>query len=427
MGQRIGLLHHIGGGNLGDDATQDAVMQNIRRRWPDTVLIGLSVNPDDTEKRHGIPSYAIRRRRWSLGYVSGSPEETVKGKLKRMVGRSRVLFCLLRAIHSVAIRMPKEVLQEIAFLVGSFRIVRSLDLLVINGGGQLTEWGGPWEFPYTIFKWIALARVANVQRVFLNVGAGPLTQPLSKFFVRSALGLADYESFRDEESKALVRRIGFVGRSLVSRDSVYGLDTSILEVSSGRRGPEHGTVGLAPMPYCDPRAFPEKDQAVYDAFIRRLGLFGSWLISHGYQVELFGSDIGIDPLAMTDLRAELKTEGDVFGGAQGVRSLEELLARMSLMDYVVTCRFHGLVFAHLLNKPVLAISHHPKMTALMNEIGLGRYCVDIRTLDLDVLTETFAAVVKNTDDIKERMAESLRCYRGELSRQFDQLFPLGVG
>ena len=64
------------------------------------------------------------------------------------------------------------------------------------------------------------------------------------------------------------------------------------------------------------------------------------------------------------------------------------------MDYVVTCRFHGVVFAHMLNKPVLAISHHPKVTALMNEMGLGKYCVDIRTFDLDLLTETFAAVVK---------------------------------
>ena len=73
VGPKIGLLDHMGGGNLGDDATLDAAIQNIRRRWPDAVLIGLSMNPDDTETRHGIPSYAIRRRRWHLGVdVSGS-------------------------------------------------------------------------------------------------------------------------------------------------------------------------------------------------------------------------------------------------------------------------------------------------------------------------------------------------------------------
>src|SRR5437667_8038537 len=57
----VGLLDHLGHGNLGDDATLEAVMQNIRRRSPDATLIGFSLNPYDTEQRHGIPSYAIRR------------------------------------------------------------------------------------------------------------------------------------------------------------------------------------------------------------------------------------------------------------------------------------------------------------------------------------------------------------------------------
>ena len=44
-GKRIGLLHHMGGGNLGDDGTLDAVLQNIRSRWPDSEIVGLSMNP----------------------------------------------------------------------------------------------------------------------------------------------------------------------------------------------------------------------------------------------------------------------------------------------------------------------------------------------------------------------------------------------
>ena len=33
--KRIGLLDQLGGGNLGDDATLQAVVQNIKSRWPD--------------------------------------------------------------------------------------------------------------------------------------------------------------------------------------------------------------------------------------------------------------------------------------------------------------------------------------------------------------------------------------------------------
>ena len=51
-----------------------------------------------------------------------------------------------------------------------------------------------------------------------------LTQPLSKGFIRGALFLSDYVSFRDEKSRALVHDIGFTGRTHVFPDSVYGLD-----------------------------------------------------------------------------------------------------------------------------------------------------------------------------------------------------------
>src|SRR5258708_7210685 len=83
------------------------------------------------------------------------------------------------------------------------------------------EKGGAWGFPYTIFKWVVLARSAGVRCILLNVGAGPLTRALSKFFVRQALLAADYVSFRDEKSRALVYEIGFTGESRVRPDSAY--------------------------------------------------------------------------------------------------------------------------------------------------------------------------------------------------------------
>jgi polysaccharide pyruvyl transferase WcaK-like protein len=77
----------------------------------------------------------------------------------------------------------------------------------------------------------------------------------------------------------------------------------------------------------------------------------------------------------------------------------------------------------LLNKPVVAISHHPKVATLMSDMGLAKYCVDIRSFDLNLLTATFTAAVINSAEIKDRMAERLECYRRESALQFDQLFP----
>ena len=81
-----------------------------------------------------------------------------------------------------------------------------------------------------------------------------------------------------------------------------------------------------------------------------------------------------------------------------------------------------MVFAHLLNKPVLAIAHHPKVMDLMTDLELSNYCVDIRDFDLKLLTQRFTSMIINTEEIKSRMAASLARNKQRLRSQFDELF-----
>src|ERR1700730_443 len=282
---KIGLLDHVGGGNLGDDATLDAVAGNIKRRWPNAEIVAFSMNPDDTETRHGIRSHPIRRKGWTIGYEPAGTDATLKKTVKALTRKYRAVFYLLKATHAL-VHLPSEMFRELSFLLSSRRNIKSFDLLIISGGGQLTEKDGPWGFPYTIFKWVVLARSAGVRCMFLNVGAGPLTHPLSKFFVTRALLAADYVSLRDDESRGLVQKIGFRGESRVCPDNVYGL-----ELATTNRNPlerrASPIVGFAPMPYPDPRGgLTEKGQIVYDEFIRKLATFASWLVGQSYALTM---------------------------------------------------------------------------------------------------------------------------------------------
>jgi polysaccharide pyruvyl transferase WcaK-like protein len=428
-GPQIGLLHHVGGGNLGDNATLDAALKNIKARWPRAVPIAFCLNPEDTRRRHAIAAYPARRTTWPFGYKAVTPAPTFTQKAKTRLSRHRFLFGLLRAINAVAVRWPLTLLREIRFLLASRRILRSCSTLIVCGGGQLTEWGGPWGFPYTLFKWILLARSVRVKCLFLNVGAGPLDHPLSKFFVKRALHAAHYISFRDAASRTLVRELGFAGLSQVFPDTAYSLDPPKLQ-PRGRAPNPQPVVGVAPMPYLDPRTFPAaKDQIAYDHYIRKLAIFSSWLVRHSYDVALFGTDIGVDPLAIHDVQTALRAYDraalDKSLAYDSVATLHELLSKMSSMDYIVTCRYHGVVFAHLLNKPVLALAHHPKVADIMSDLGLSKYCVDIRKFDLDLLADTFESLVQEADEIKGRLAETLAGHKRELTRQFNALFPPG--
>jgi polysaccharide pyruvyl transferase WcaK-like protein len=421
----IGLLDHMGGGNLGDDATQEAVIRNIRSRWPGAAIFGFSMNPDDTRSRHGIGSYPIRRKTWALGAAATNGTAAFRSRLQAAARLHPTLFAVLRSIHTLIVKIPSAFCGELCFLARSWRVLRSFDLLVISGGGQLTEsWGGPWQFPYTIFKWIFLARLAGVKALFLNVGAGPLARPLSKYFIRAALSLADYVSFRDAKSAELIRHIGFRGDTPVFPDAVYGLDPDCASDSATQRP---ATVGIAPMPYGRQPLYADGNPHAYDDLIRHLGVFGSQLLTDQNRITLFCSDFGVDPPSIDDLRQALQNASRrPIDGSVNVTvptSTGDLLRTMSSMDYVVTCRFHGVVFAHLLNKPVIALSHHPKVTTLMADLGLSRYCLDIRTVTSDILTAAFRDLLANTAQINSQMRATHSYYQTVLARQFDSLFP----
>jgi polysaccharide pyruvyl transferase WcaK-like protein len=169
----------------------------------------------------------------------------------------------------------------------------------------------------------------------------------------------------------------------------------------------------------------------YDSLIRSLAACGSRMIEDQKRITLFCTDIGVDTPSVYDLHRVMNKESELYVEQQINVSIPktttDLLRAISAMDYIVTCRFHGVIFAHLLNKPVVALSHHPKMITLMNDLGLSRYCLDIKKVDPDSLTQIIFEMMSNAAQIKSRMNAIYLSYKEALVRQFDKLFPKSVG
>src|SRR5215472_1601572 len=224
---KIGLLDHMGYGNLGDAATQEALIANIKKRLTDATIVGFSLNPDDTRERHNIPCYSITH--WHPG-LNRSRKTTADGA--NLGSRAKSLLKKLPMFSSMA-SYALNLIRELLHLLRSFRVLKSLDTLIIAGGGQLCElWRGPWSHPYNVFKFALLTKLAKKKLVFLNVGAGPLESTLSRMFVRCSVCLADYASFRDSESQALIRQLGVKHQTYVFPDSAYALNISDYETGN---------------------------------------------------------------------------------------------------------------------------------------------------------------------------------------------------
>jgi polysaccharide pyruvyl transferase WcaK-like protein len=102
--------------------------------------------------------------------------------------------------------------------------------------------------------------------------------------------------------------------------------------------------------------------------------------------------------------------------------VEQVLPQIAATDIVVATRFHNVLLALLLNKPVVAISFHHKCTSLMNEMGLAEYCHDINHMNAARLIEQFQDVERNVAKLKRGIREKVERARKALDEQYDLIF-----
>ena len=76
----------------------------------------------------------------------------------------------------------------------------------------------------------------------------------------------------------------------------------------------------------------------------------------------------------------------------------------------------------LLNKPVVALSYHEKISSLMAGVGMGEYCQNIDRLDVDLLVEQFLEPEKNAGIVKPLIEEKVEHYRKALDQQYAHIF-----
>jgi polysaccharide pyruvyl transferase WcaK-like protein len=185
-------------------------------------------------------------------------------------------------------------------------------------------------------------------------------------------------------------------------------------------------VGLNPMAFCDPRIWPREDYSVYCRYLDKLASFCSWLLGQHYRLQLFTTSISVDQYAIEDLEKRLLCDWPSDRISKMVQpvslSLKEFLIKMSELDFVITSRFHAVVFSHLLGKPVIALSYHSKIGALMRTVGHYEYCMDIELFNANSLIERFGLLVRNGLDLQSKFRKAVDTYYDVQRVQFDSLF-----
>lgn len=408
---RIGLLGPFGGGNLGDAASIEAVIQNIRKYYPDALIYGFSENPDDTQARHGIPSFRIGRG-WREAH-------NLRNRLSKIVG-NWLLAQPIRPLRKLE-RWVRRAPIEFDLLVEAYRNLGKLDTLIICGGGQLIDfWGGPLSHPYVLFRFAVLSRLRGARFIFLNVGAGPITHWLSKILIRIALSLASYRSYRDEYSKEYVAKvIGFKRDDPVFPDLAFSMDIPVQSMTNTHKSP---VVAIGLMTYFDARVWPEKDDQIYAGYLEKLAEFSVWLLENGRSIRFIIGEAVHDRRVVDDLCCLLETRGWNTSNGQIIHepilTTNELTRQIQCSDFVLGSRFHNIVLAQILNRPHIALSYHPKLDALMEDMNLTSYCLPLAQYEVEDLKERYKELEVNCEQIKAQLSIRVDQYRQLLDKEF---------
>jgi polysaccharide pyruvyl transferase WcaK-like protein len=206
----------------------------------------------------------------------------------------------------------------------------------------------------------------------------------------------------------------------VSRDEVYPDLVFALPAPAGGPAEPH-TVGVGVMSYHGTNDDRGQADEVHASYVAKMKRFTRWLVDGGHRIRLFIGDLEDEEVAtalIEDLREYRPDLDSSWVVAEPIRSLTEVMRQMTLVDTIVATRYHNVLCALKMCKPTVSIGYSAKNDVLMEDAGLGEFCQNVRTLDVDLLLEQFTKLESRSEQLVDEMARVNAANARRLEEQF---------
>ncbi len=440
---RIALLTPYSGHNLGDAAIQDGIIGNLRLRFPGAQISGVTLNSDNFLERHGTgafplcgpsrPFYGMCRGKitdqpgWSFAPPTHDRASILK-ELRRALKRVPVLWSCLRRIRALA----GLVGGELRHCVRGYRFLRTQDLLIVSGGGQLDEeWGGPWGHPFALFKWAVLARIARVPYAVASVGACKVSSTTCRVFLSAALRMARYRSYRDKNSREIAA--GLLRRATADAivpDMAFSLPSSELPPPARIRSlaQDRRIIAISPIAYAKPGIWVYEDAALYDRYLEEMARVMRQLLQRDYFLVIVWSGVGDDDRIVPEILERLDRDSKQKAARQMhipvIRCWKDLVASLQEADFLIASRLHSTILGFITQKPTIAISFDPKVDWVMQDLGQTDYLLHIRDFTAADVIEALDRITPRKDVVVKQIASYRQRILAASSLQYDKLAEL---
>ena len=396
---RIGLLGPYHSRNLGDTAIQLAVIQNFVARCSDPEIVGISPDPMDTTRSLGIPAFPL----------SGCGVDTLSGAAGHIEEAAN------HPNHGPSGRLAR--LRAIARMTA---FLRKLDLLVVSGGGQLDDfWGGAFGHPLSLVCWVVLARLCGVRIAFVGVGMDRLSTPLSRFFVLSALRLAHYRSFRDKGTLDRLQQLGLRTPSRLCPDLAFSF--AFEPVNRPDLGTRERMVVVNPI---SEHTWASDGDVRHDTYMDGLTEACAWLSARGFHLRLVCSQAKMDESVATELARRLLDKYSIRVEICDAPGVSDFLEHVRDARLVIASRLHAAILSLVAGAPVVAVAPLRKVTQLMEDVGLGAYCVELQSVTAADLIHRISTAMENESQVRGEIERRTQRFRRDLAKTYDDVAAL---
>ena len=390
---QVGLFGLLGSGNLGNDVSMETLLTFLGTEHPGALVDAMCKGPERVTSRYGIPAVAMN---WYDRYESLA-----------MGGLAILLHVLGKVI---------DVFRTAAW-------VRRHDVVIVPGMGVLEASLPlrPWALPYSLYLLSVTGRLYGTKVAFVSVGAGSMKGVATRRLLDAAAKHAFYSSYRDAPSIEMMDQRGVdISRSHVFSDLAFG----VLPRSCGPVDPR--IVGVGVMEYHGGNDDRGQDAAIRAAYLTAVKGFVRWLIDNDRIVRILVADEnGPDEVVGQEILADARAHRpDLVGGRVTVHyssTFTELMCAMAPASAIVATRYHTLICALRLGKPVMSLSYAPKFAALASTMGLSAFCQSAKSPNADRLVSQFVELERRQEELRASIAAGNTICERRVEAQFAEL------
>lgn len=242
-------------------------------------------------------------------------------------------------------------------------LLKQSDILISGGGSLLQDVTSVKSLLY--YLWVIFTALRYKKKVIIFAqGIGPIRNKIAQFFTAKILKKCAYVSVRDKKSLDLLSSWGINAELLC--DPIFSLNLN--------RNNERGVLGV------QLRDFATLNDNLLNKLARQI-VKDFW----DKKIEIFSFQDAIDlnvckrfEKILKSLNPKIKTE--IVHGL----SNEEIISKMSKLEYMIAMRFHALIVAMKMGIRSVGINYDVKVEKLAHEAGIPLISMDASE-DFDIV------------------------------------------